>query len=401
MKFAFAAGLALILLSGAARADDAPALPKNVAKALDAAPVVTLYGLQPHSGPDLPAWDFHGQHIIGHADLKGDNAKRAAGALKDAVAQGINNAVSMRPFTPRQGLRFAARGHVYDAVMSYPSGHLELYEDGHPVAFNGLIRGKQDVLNALLSDANIPLADTPQALNDSYVDEAKQARTLADTGDKKAQEVLGHLLTSGRGVATDEAEGIQWLSRAAGLAQTDPAFEVKLGKMYATGTDIKQDYMQAMKQYQAAADQDDAAGEYMVGDMYESGAGRDQNHEEAMKWFLKAAAKGDARAQYNIGMMYARGWGVGQDYPSALEWFMKAAEQGHPDALSWIADMYRTGMGATADREQAYFWSRLAQEYGTSYSGGIPELPTDQKDAMEKKVADWKKTHKPCGYCAD
>src|SRR5579871_4323038 len=48
-----------------------PELPKEVSKGLDAASAVTLYSLQPRGGPDLPEWDFHGHHILGHVNLSG------------------------------------------------------------------------------------------------------------------------------------------------------------------------------------------------------------------------------------------------------------------------------------------------------------------------------------------
>ena len=395
------AALVLFLMASPACAQDAapPELPKELSAALDAAQDVTLYSLQPQGGPDLPGWDFHGQHILGRTELHKDEAKGAIAALKDAVMRGVAHATFEITPVPRQALRLVSGGHTYDILICYECRQLELFDNDHPMEFNGLIRGKPDALNALLAEAGIPLADTPKAFSDGYAEEAKQAQALAEKGDKQAQNVYGRLLTGGRGVATNEDEGKKWLAKAWDLAETDPVFQIRIGRMYYLGANIRQDYTEAMKLFSAAAEQGSAAGQYLLGNMYETGAGTSIDNDAALEWFHKAADQGEPRAAYEIGVMYARGQGVTQDDAEALKWFRKAGEGGHPGALSWIASMYKDGQGVKPDRVEQYFWTRLAEEYGTPYQGALPELTTDQKAAAEKRIADWKAAHKPCAVC--
>ena len=63
--------------------------------------------------------------------------------------------------------------------------------------------------------------------------------------------------------------------------------------------------------------------------MYEKGDGVPQNYKEAAKWSQLAAEQGDVDAQYNLGLMYANGQGVSQDHKEAIKWHKLAAEQGN------------------------------------------------------------------------
>ena len=52
-----------------------------------------------------------------------------------------------------------------------------------------------------------------------------------------------------------------------------------------------------------------------------------QDYKEAMRWYQMAAEKGYAPAQIELGVMYAEGWGVSSNYVSAYMWFDLAAAQ--------------------------------------------------------------------------
>ncbi|MBW2117051.1 MAG: SEL1-like repeat protein, partial [Deltaproteobacteria bacterium] len=62
-----------------------------------------------------------------------------------------------------------------------------------------------------------------------------------------------------------------------------------------------------------------------------------QNYQEALKCFQKAAEKGYADAQNYVGLMYDEGKGVRRDERESLKWFQKAADQGHAGAQRYIA----------------------------------------------------------------
>jgi TPR repeat protein len=60
--------------------------------------------------------------------------------------------------------------------------------------------------------------------------------------------------------------------------------------------------------------------------MYEYGLGVPQDYIEAVKWYQSAADQGYAKAQYNLGLLHANGRGVPQDFIQAHLWLNLAAQ---------------------------------------------------------------------------
>ena len=54
----------------------------------------------------------------------------------------------------------------------------------------------------------------------------------------------------------------------------------------------------------------DAATQYNLGFMYSKGQGVAQDYRQAAKWYQKAAEQGNYKAQYNLGGLYYYGQGV-------------------------------------------------------------------------------------------
>ena len=52
--------------------------------------------------------------------------------------------------------------------------------------------------------------------------------------------------------------------------------------------------------------------------MYGKGQGVKQNYKEAVKWYQVAAEQGLAQAQHNLGVMYSKGEGVPRDDKEAI-----------------------------------------------------------------------------------
>ena len=74
-----------------------------------------------------------------------------------------------------------------------------------------------------------------------------------------------------------------------------------------------------------------------LGRLYANGEGVAQNYTKAREWWEKAADKGDATAMLYLGRLYYNGHGVAHDYAKAREWFEKAADKGNTDALASLA----------------------------------------------------------------
>ena len=66
--------------------------------------------------------------------------------------------------------------------------------------------------------------------------------------------------------------------------------------------------------------------------MYYHGQGVAQNYKEAIKWWEIAADQGYADSQYNLGSIYANGIGNEKDPRKAIQWWTLAANQGDIEA---------------------------------------------------------------------
>ena len=110
--------------------------------------------------------------------------------------------------------------------------------------------------------------------------------------------------------------------------------------------------------------QEDAQAQYNLAIKYYDGDGVEQDFKEAVKWFQKAADQGFALAQYNLGVMYEKGQGVGQDFKEAVKWYQKAADQGIADAQNNLGFMYANGQGLEKNYATAYAWVSIAAANG-------------------------------------
>jgi TPR repeat protein len=83
--------------------------------------------------------------------------------------------------------------------------------------------------------------------------EAKLVRMAAARGDAEAQNNLGVMYASGRGVPQDLAEAVRWYRRAA--EQGHGYAQFNLGRMYLDGAGVPQDHAEAVKWYRMAVEQ--------------------------------------------------------------------------------------------------------------------------------------------------
>ena len=76
-----------------------------------------------------------------------------------------------------------------------------------------------------------------------------------------------------------------------------------------------------------------------IGKMYFNGWGVTQNYSEALKWFNKAAENDKDEAEYYLGEMYYKGLGVPQDKAEAVKWYRLAAEQNYEEAQKVLREL--------------------------------------------------------------
>jgi TPR repeat protein len=200
--------------------------------------------------------------------------------------------------------------------------------------------------------------------NDLLGKAVKFYRKAADQGDVYAQNNLGNLYDSGKGVKQDYVEAVNWYRKAA--EKGNPYGQYRLGWAYENAHGVKQDLAEALNWYRKSAAQGDADAQNSLGDMYDSGKGVKQDYAEAVNWYRKSAEQGNAYAQYRLGWAYANGQGVKQDQAEALNWYRKSAEQGYVNSQYNLGDAYYNGTGAKQDYVEAINYYRKAAEQGNA-----------------------------------
>lgn len=177
-----------------------------------------------------------------------------------------------------------------------------------------------------------------------------------------------------------------------GRAETgDIRAEALMGEIYATGNGVQKDDAQAVRWYERSATGGYAQAQYNLGVLYERGQGVPRNDARAAAWYEKAAAQGLAAAQYNIGVLYEQGRGLPRDLGEAAKWYQKAAAQGQPDAQYNLAVYY----AQRNDAAKAYFWFGVAAKYGDAGAAQMRDragarLPPGETTAIERRIRVWR-----------
>ena len=200
----------------------------------------------------------------------------------------------------------------------------------------------------------------------AQVDQFKLKQVLQDAnaGDISACAYLGKMYYEGTGVAQNYNEAFKWFQKAADKGIDDAC--AYLGKMYYEGTGVAQNYNEAFKCFQKAADNGVTGAYTWLGVMYYDGQGVAQNYEKAFLWTKKAAENGAANAYVGVGVMYCNGQGVVQNYNEAFKWYQKAADNGAADAYVGLGVMYCKGQGVAKNSNEAFKWFQKAADNGVA-----------------------------------
>jgi TPR repeat protein len=121
---------------------------------------------------------------------------------------------------------------------------------------------------------------------------------LAEQGVARAQNGIGLMYRTGRGVSHDDAQAAAWFQKAAdqGYAKA----QAHLGYSYRKGLGVPKDYVKAVDLLQTAAEHGEAFAQNSLGFMYSTGEGVARDDVKAAEFYRKAADQGDAIAQNNL-----------------------------------------------------------------------------------------------------
>src|SRR4029077_8251207 len=129
---------------------------------------------------------------------------------------------------------------------------------------------------------------------------------------------------------------------------------VELGILYAAGSGIAKDEVQARWLFEHAAAAGNPRGVTRLTALANGGAaGPPADPAQARAMLMKAAKQNSAEAQFQLGVMYAEGTGGPKDDVAARAMFEKAAAQNHAEALDWLGNFVLSGRGGPQDTKAA------------------------------------------------
>lgn len=187
--------------------------------------------------------------------------------------------------------------------------------------------------------------------------------TLKEAPIKSDQAKTGDDYYYGRnGKRQDYTEAFKCYNKAA--QQGDADAQNNLGNCYLCGNGVQQDYQKAVSWFRMAAAQENAEAQNNLGNCYYYGHGVNQDFTEAVRWYRKASVNGNIMAQCMMAYCYEKGQGVSQSYSDAAQWYHKAAQQGYALAQYNLGIYYEEGKGLTKDIKEAKKWYRKAADQG-------------------------------------
>jgi len=192
-------------------------------------------------------------------------------------------------------------------------------------------------------------------------------RIAIDAGSVNAERQLGELYEHDPAVQNPE-EALRWYRKA---AQTDPSSMVDLGRLYATGMGVPQDYSEAAKWYGKAIELHVYAPSYDLGLLYEKGLGVPQDRQKAMELYFYAAANGLSGAQQKLFALYEADLNLPSDPSQVIAWYEAAAEAGDRRAQVGLGLHYGYGKGVPKNGDVACALYVLAQQSPSGH-GVVP-----------------------------
>ena len=102
----------------------------------------------------------------------------------------------------------------------------------------------------------------------------------------------------------------------------------------------------------------------LLGIMYYTGLGVDQNYKEAAKWYEKAADEMEPYGLCSLGYCYSYGRDMPVNYERAYECFSLSAYLGNANAMYKLGDMFFYGNHVDEDKCVAFYWYEESLKYG-------------------------------------
>jgi TPR repeat protein len=189
-------------------------------------------------------------------------------------------------------------------------------------------------------------------------------RISAEHGNAAACFELARLQLLGKASALTNNDAVRLLFRAGETGDTRA--QALLGALFLTGKG-NEEFTAQVKKAKGNAEKGDAAGLYVYGWMLRNGAGVPCSPVEAQRWLGKGAKKGDGRSMLLLGDMTFNGEVAPKNTTAALLWYEKAAVLGNQTAVARLAALHGFGVDGTIQLSIAASPHRaaFAHEYRT------------------------------------
>lgn len=219
-------------------------------------------------------------------------------------------------------------------------------------------------------------------------DAVSELETLAKSGDKYAQYLIGKLWRDGPLLTPDWVNTRYWFQKSAEQGHTYAQYA--LGKLLLFDDPEVRDPEQGTQWLESAAQKGNHYASYRLGKEYYRGKNIGRNLTTAAKWFEHGAQAGNQYAQYMLGKLYLMGQGVEYDKELGADWLSKSAAQGnvYAQALLQRQDSGRPPHVFLGVTRLLHHMSRIFQERSLPQSGtGLQVDSKLRQKIWEKKIA--------------
>lgn len=198
----------------------------------------------------------------------------------------------------------------------------------------------------------------------------------AESGDSNAQNELGVLYLTGKGVNVDLAKAVNYFFLSAN--QGNPLALANLGRCSAEGLGVNKNIEHSMMLFSSCYLMGiDNVTSYII-------------NEIKINELIELAEKGNSNAQYFLGLSYAEGVQVEKNAERAFYWFDKSAEQKNPLALQVYSRRLSNGIGCEKDLLHAEYILKMTSDLAEKQVGliGRKKIESEIETLREKIIAE-------------
>lgn len=157
---------------------------------------------------------------------------------------------------------------------------------------------------------------------------------------------------------------------------------------------------EAFELWKESARKENAQGQFRYAIYYLLGQFVNQDFDEAVRWLQRAAEQGHKDAIWILGKCYFYGLGVAEDKKQAFQFYKNAAAYGSTGAARDAANCLMEGIGTERDVKEAYFYLQRAAQLGdplaiqlmntvSLHDDGIHLIFFDDNQKQEKALHKW------------